>query len=255
MPEVVKRVEAVKRHRLKSGSSGTRKLAETPTRYHLNVLPEKPFLLIPSVSSERREYVPMGYTEPPAIPSNTTMIVQDTTLGLFGLLTSKMHMTWLAKVGGRLKGDYAYSAGLVYNTFPLPDSGTEALASLEPLAQAVLDARAAHPSQTLADLYDPNLMPSDLRRAHEKLDKAVDRLYRKEPFKDDHERLEFLLERYGAMVQKNQKILSDKQLKPKRAAKRRSKPKNQKLVPEPEPKPKKNTKTKAKPCKSTKAKG
>ena len=251
MPEVMKHVEAVKRCRLKSKSPGARKLAETPTRYHLNVLPEKPFLLIPGVSSERRKYVPIGYVEPPAIPSNAAMIVQDATLGLFGLLTSRIHMVWLANVGGKLKGDYRYSAGLAYNTFPLPDGD---LKSLEPHARAVLDARAAHPGQTLADLYDPLTMPTDLRRAHEKLDRAVDRLYRKEPFKDDHERLAFLLERYGAMVQKNRKILSDKQLKPKPAAKRRSKPKNQKLVPEPEPKPKKNTKTKAKPYKSTKSK-
>ena len=109
------------------------------------------------------------------------------------------------------------------------DNYSEGLDALEPHAQAVLDARAAHPGQTLADLYDPNLMPSDLRRAHEKLDKVVDRLYRNEPF-DDHEHLKFLLERYGAMVQKNRKILSDKQLKP--TAKPRAKPKDQKLVPE-----------------------
>ena len=115
--------------------------------------------------------------------------------------------------------DYRYSAGLVYNTFPLPDGGAAALDALEPHAQAVLDARAAHPGQTLADLYDPNLMPTDLRRAHEKLDKAVDRLYRKEPFKDDHERLEFLLERYGTMVQKDQKLIQE----PKRRRRRKTK--------------------------------
>lgn len=233
MPEVMKRVESVKRYRLKSKSSGARKLAETPTRYHLNVLPEKPFLLIPGVSAERREYVPIGYVEPPAIPSNAAMIVQNATLGLFGLLTSRMHMAWLANVGGKLKGDYRYSAGLAYNTFPLPDVD---LKVLEPRAQAILDARAAHPGQTLADLYDPALMPLDLRRAHDRLDKAVDRMYRKEPFDDDHERLKFLLERYGAMVQKNRKILSDKELKPKPTAKRRAKPKNQKLIPEPKAK-------------------
>jgi len=214
MPEVMKRVEAVKRYRLKSRSPGTRKLAETPTRYHLNVLPEKPFLLVPSVSSERREYVPIGYAEPPVIPSNLTMAVQDSTLGLFGLITSNMHMAWLAGVGGRLESRFRYTAGMVYNTFPVPDTDLD---SLEPHAQGVMDARAGHPSQTLADLYDPNLMPADLRKSHEKLDRAADRLYRGKPFKDDHERLEFLLERYGAMVQKNQRLIPE----PKRGRKRR----------------------------------
>ena len=138
------------------------------------------------------------------------------------MLTSKIHMFWLSKVGGRLETRFRYSNGLVYNTFPLPDGGAAALDALEPHARAVLDARAAHPGQSLADLYDPNIMPTDLRRAHEKLDKAVDRLYRKEPFKDDHERLEFLLERYGAMVQKNQKLVPEPKRRRRRKAKARA---------------------------------
>ena len=162
----------------------------------------------------------MTSIEPGNMPSDVTMIVSDANLGIFGLLVSDMHMIWLRRVGGRLGDGYRYSAGMVYNTFPLPDGSTTALKALEPRAQAVLDARAAHPGQTLADLYDPNLMPSDLRRAHEKLDKAVDRLYRKEPFKDDHERLEFLLERYGAMVQKNQKLIPEPKRRRRRTKRR-----------------------------------
>ena len=235
MPEVMKRVEAVKIYRSGRKVPEAQKLDDRPLEYNHTTLPQKPFLLIPNVSSERREYVPIGYSEPPVIPSNLVTVVQDSTLGQFGLLTSKMHMVWIAKVGGRLENRFRYSAGLVYNTFPLPDGDMDSSKKLESLAQAVLDARAAHPGQTLADLYDPRTMPSDLRRAHEKLDKAVDRLYRKEPFEDDHERLKFLLERYGAMVQKNQKILSDRQLKKKPAEKPRAKkPKDQKLMPEPE---------------------
>lgn len=254
MPKVMELVGTVREYRSRSKRAGTRKLAKTPTRWMLNVLPPSAFMFIPNVTSERREYVPIGCSEHPAVPSNSNTVLERVDLGIFGILSSKTHMVWLRSVGGKLESRFNYSSGAVYNTFPLPDGGTDSLKKLEPHAQAVLDARAAHGGETVADLYDPDKMPLDLRRAHEKLDRAVDRLYRKEPFKDDHERLKFLLERYGAMVQKNRKILSDKQLKPKPAAKRRSKPKNQKLVPEPEPKPKKNTKTKAKPCKSTKSK-
>ncbi|MXX59012.1 MAG: class I SAM-dependent DNA methyltransferase [Rhodothermaceae bacterium] len=197
LPQTTKRVNAVKQLRSSSKSLSTRKLADTPTLYHLNVLPDKPFLIIPSTSSERRKYVPIGYLEPPAIPSNATMVIQDVSLGLFGLLTSKMHMVWLNYVGGRLKSDYRYSAGMVYNTFPVPDSPLD---TLEPYAQAVLDARAAHPKSTLVDLYDPDTMPPDLFKAHRTLDKHVDRLYRKEPFVSDDERMEFLLMRYENMI-------------------------------------------------------
>ena len=116
----------------------------------------------------------------------------------FALLTSAVHMAWLRHIGGRLKSDYRYSIGLVYNTFPLPPE-SEDLSRLEPLAQAVLDARAAHPGATLADLYDPDLMPPDLRRAHQALDRAVDRLYRKSGFASERERVERLFMLYDRM--------------------------------------------------------
>ena len=197
MPHVVERVNAVKRLRLNSKSVSTIKLADTPTLYHLNVLPDRPFLVIPSTSSERRRYVPIGYLEPPIVPSNANMVIPNATLGLFGLLTSRMHMVWLYYVGGRLKSDYRYSAGLVYNTFPVPDSSLD---GLESYAQRVLDARDAHLTSTLADLYNPVTMPADLAKAHRKLDRAVDRLYRRKMFDSDLERIEFLLERYEGMI-------------------------------------------------------
>ena len=175
LPQTTERVGMVKAYRLASRAPSTRKLADTPTLYHLNVIPQMPFLAIPSTSSERRKYVPIGYLEPPTIPSNATMIVQNASLGLFGLLISRMHMVWLYYVGGRLKGDYRYSAGLVYNTFPVPDCPLD---GLEPHAQRVLDVRDIHPTSTLADMYDPVTMPVDLVRSHRKLDRAVDRLYR-----------------------------------------------------------------------------
>ncbi|MEO8926003.1 MAG: type IIL restriction-modification enzyme MmeI, partial [Caulobacteraceae bacterium] len=114
--------------------------------------------------------------------------------------TSAMHMSWLRYIGGRLKSDYRYSIGLVYNPFPWPALADADKARLDTLAQAVLDARAAHPGATLADLYDPDVMPAGLRRAHRALDAAVDKLYRKAPFEDDRERVEHLFTLYEAMT-------------------------------------------------------
>ena len=198
LPRVRERVAAVRRYREASKSKPTQKLAETPTLYHVNVLPTAPFLVIPKVSSERREYVPTGWMEPPVIPSDLVFVLQNATLADFALLTSAMHMAWLRHVGGRLKSDYRYSIGLVYNTFPTPPAGAN-LSKLEPLAQAVLDARATHPDATLSDLYDPDLMPPNLRRAHQFLDRAVDRLYRAKGFASEHERVEHLFMLYEKM--------------------------------------------------------
>ena len=197
LPHVRERIVAVRAYRAASKSRPTQQLAETPTVYHVNVLPTAPFLVIPQVSSERREYVPIGWLEPPAIPSDKLRLLADATLADFALLTSAMHMAWMRAVTGRMKSDYMYSVGVVYNTFPLPPGFADADTSvLEPLAQAVLDARAAHPDATLADLYDPDLMPPILRRAHQALDRAVDRLYRHARFTSEHERVEYLFALY-----------------------------------------------------------
>ena len=194
-PRVRERIAAVRAYREASKSTPTQKLAATPTLYHVNVIPIAPFLVIPEVSSERREYAPIGWLEPPVIPSNLVRILVNATLADFALLTSAMHMAWLRHIGGRLKSDYRYSIGLVYNTFPMPPKGADH-SKLEPLAQAVLDARAAHPGATLADLYDPDLMPPNLRRAHQALDRAVDRLYRRSGFASERERVEHLFALY-----------------------------------------------------------
>ena len=195
LPEVRRRVSAVKAVRAASRSKPTRDLAATPTRYHVNVLPSAPFLVVPEVSSERRDYAPIAWLEPPVIPSNLVRILENATLADFAVLTSAMHMAWLRHIGGRLESRYRYSIGLVYNTFPLPPKEAD-LSPLDPLAQAVLDARAAHPDATLADLYDPDLMPVNLRRAHQALDRAVDRLYRPRKFSSERERVEHLFMLY-----------------------------------------------------------
>ncbi len=198
MPRVRERVTAVRMFRQKSKRKSTLKLAEIPTLWQVNVIPTAPFLVVPEVSSERREYVPIGWLEPPVIPSNLVRILENATLSDFAILTSAMHMAWLRHVSGRLKSDYRYSIGLVYNTFPIPHEDSN-LQSLNPLAQAVLDARAAYPEATLADLYDPDLMPPDLCKAHQALDRAVDRLYRPKRFVSERERVEHLFVLYERM--------------------------------------------------------
>lgn len=166
----------------------------------MTVIPDRPYLVIPKVSSERREYVPIGWVEPPVIPSDLVFLLTDASAYDFAILTSRAHVAWLAQIGGRLKSDFRYSIGLVYNTFPWPDATPAQRARIEQLAQAVLDARAAHPTASLADLYDTDTMPADLRRAHHVLDLAVDRLYQPAPFASDRDRVEHLFGRYEALV-------------------------------------------------------
>ena len=217
LPKVRGRVAQVREYRLASKSPPTQALAATPTLYHVNVIPTEPFLVIPEVSSERRDYIPIAWLTPPVIPSNLVRVLPNAPLWQFGLLTSTMHMAWLSHIGGRLKSDYRYAIGLVYNTFPLPPADTKALQKLEPLAQAVLDARAAHPEATLADLYDPDVMPPNLRRAHQALDRAVDRLYRRSGFASERERVEHLLGLYEKLV-----APLTAEAKPKRRRRKRS---------------------------------
>ncbi len=199
LPRVRERIAAVRAWRQTSKRKSTLKLADTPTLWQVNVLPTTPFLVLPQVSSERREYVPIGWLEPPIIPSDKLRLLPDATLADFALLTSAMHMAWTRAVTGRMKSDYMYSVGVVYNTFPTPPGWTNENAdSSAPatLAQAVLDARAAHPEATLAQLYDPDLMPPNLRKAHQQLDRAIDRLYRRAAFASERERVEHLFTLY-----------------------------------------------------------
>lgn len=195
LPKIRERITAVRESRLESKREVTRKLAQFPTEFAFTTIPKTPFLVIPEVSSERRDYVPIGWLEPPVVPSNLVRVLENASLADFALLTSAMHMTWLRHVGGRLKSDYRYSIGLVYNTFPTPPRDKDT-SKLKPLAQTVLDARAAHPDATLADLYDPDLMPPNLRKAHKALDRAVDRVYRRSGFSSERQRIEHLFSLY-----------------------------------------------------------
>ncbi len=198
-PALHERVRAVRAFRQQSKSAPTRKLAETPTLYHVNVIPDAPFLVVPEVSSERRDYIPIGWLEPPVIPSNLVRVLANAAKPTFALLTSAMHMAWMRYFGGRLESRYRYSIGVVYNTFPLPPVPGKTLERLTPYADAVLAARAKYPNATLADLYDPDAMPPDLRKAHQALDRAVDGLYRRARFASERERVEHLFALYEQM--------------------------------------------------------
>jgi hypothetical protein len=198
LPDVVERIRLVREARLESDRQATRDLADTPTEFAFKTIPKTPFLMLPSVSSERRNYVPIGFAKPPTIPSNLVNVLLNATLADFSVLTSTIHMAWMRTIGGKLKSDYRYTIGLVYNTFPMPP--VTDLIKLNPHAQAILDAREKYPDASLADLYDPDIMPADLRRAHQANDKAVDRLYRKAVFKSERERVEHLFQLYEKMT-------------------------------------------------------
>ena len=200
MPEVLKRVDGVRQTRLESKKAATREWAQRPTLFTEDRQPVKTYLLIPSVSSERRNYIPIGFMSPDVIASNLVLTVPNATLYHFGILSSTMHNAWMRSVCGRLKSDYRYSAGIVYNNFPWPMPSDKQQVAIEAAAQAVLDARAKFPTSTLADLYDPLTMPPELVKAHQALDRAVDNAYGKTTFKTEAERVAFLFERYQQLT-------------------------------------------------------
>ena len=237
MPMVMERVRRVRAYRngtiaasgktiakLKVPGISSKALADTPTAFHVTVKPDSPFLVIPEVTSERRDYVPIAWLEPPTIPSNRVKVLLDADPWIFGVLTSRMHMSWMRHICGRLESRYLYSIGIVYNTFPWPDATPAQTAKIETLAQAVLDARALpkNAASTLADLYDPDTMPAELRRAHRDLDLAVDKLYRDKPFDSDQARVEHLFTRYRALVEPTSAAAALNRKQVRKVARRRS---------------------------------
>lgn len=158
------------------------------------------FILIPRHSSENRPYIPIGYLEKGNIAHDSTLVVGTNEISLFGILTSEIHMVWVRTVGGRLETRYRYSAGLCYNTFPFPSISGTKKSEIEEAATNVLLARENYPEKTLADLYDPEKMPEDLRAAHEELDAIVESCYPGAPFPNDEARLECLFKLYEKMT-------------------------------------------------------
>lgn len=204
-PEIKRRIEGVRDMRLASTKKQTRELAESAWLFGEIRHPETgAYILVPRVSSERRPYVPMGFFDNETIATDATQMIPNAGLYEFGILTSQLHMDWMRTVAGRLKSDYRYSAKLVYNNFPWPTVTDAQRQHIETLAQAVLDARQQEvdkdASTTLADLYDPDLMPPSLRKAHKKLDKAVDGLYQKAAFNNPLDRVKHLFTLYEQAI-------------------------------------------------------
>lgn len=177
LPHCMKRVEAVRAFRLSSKRISTNKLANTPTRFQTENMPNSDYIIIPETSSEQRKYVPIGFMSPEVLCSNAVKLIPNATLYEFGVLTSNVHMAWMRAVCGRLKSDYRYSKDIVYNNFPWPTPTEEQKAKIERTARAILDARALYPDCSLADLYDETVMPPELRTAHQNNDRAVMQAY------------------------------------------------------------------------------
>lgn len=210
VPPVLERVEAVRGKRLESKKAATRALADRPTVFGEDRQPSTAYLVVPKVSSERRQYIPLGFLDPDWITTPTVLVVPEASHFHFGVIQSLMHMAWMRYTCGRLESRYQYSNTIVYNNFPWPAGADEMRrAAIESAAREVLEARAKFPDSTLADLYDPLTMPPALVNAHHQLDKAVDAAYitaeraagRKAPkLTTDAERVAFLFERYQALT-------------------------------------------------------
>lgn len=204
IPPIRYRIERNRIYR-QNGSAEAKRLAERPHQfrehYHISER-SKEKILVPRVSSERREYIPIGYVDKDTIISDSAFAVYDAEKWLFALLTSKMHNLWVRAVGGRLKTDIRYSATLCYNTFPFPKLTEAQKKELSILADNIITVREENYFLTLGEMYNPETMPEDLRKAHHQLDLAVERIYRPEPFASDEERLAHLFKLYAKMTKK-----------------------------------------------------
>ena len=199
-PPILERIEKVQNLRANSSRPGTRKMADYPALFGENRQPDSNYLLVPRVSSERRRYVPMGFLDKDIVASDAVQIIPSATLYHFGVLTSNVHMAWMRVVCGRLKSDYRYSKDIVYNNFPWCQPTEEQKAKIEQTAQAILDARAKYPDCSLADLYDENAMPPELRKAHQENDRAVMAAYGFSPKMTESECVAELFKRYQEMT-------------------------------------------------------
>lgn len=205
-PEIKQRIDLVKEFREKSPKKATQNKAETPWLFGENRQPKTgTFILIPKVSSERRDYAPIAIVDSHSVVNNTIQFIPYSNLYHLGVLQSSMHMAWLDGIGGRTKSDYQYSIKLIYNTFPWPEVSEKQQSHIESLAEEILMIREDYPDKTLSDLYDPDKMPVPLLEAHKALDVAVEKLYRSEPFTDGPDRLRLLFELYEQLIAKEKK--------------------------------------------------
>lgn len=200
IPPIAKRLSAVAEWRSSRDEAGVKEFAAYPNRFKQAAYKPTESIVVPRVSSERRDYVPIGYLDEHAVISDAANAIYDAEPWLFSLLTSQMHMAWLGAVGGRMKTDYRYGAYIVYNNFPVPPLSDAAREQLTLAALRLLDVREYHCEKALAELYDPDLMPADLRSAHADVDALVDSIYSKRGYETDEQRLSDLFAMYEAMA-------------------------------------------------------
>ena len=200
IPWISERIEKVRIYREASSRKETQKLASVPYKFGEIRYKNSPAILIPATSTERRQYIPIGFISPNVVIKNSANAIYDAKLWHFGVLTSRMHMVWVRTVGGRLKTDYRYSAELCYNTFPFPKISEPQKKRIELCAKDILAVREKYSENTMEELYDPDKMPMDLLKAHESLDLIVESCYHKKPFESDEQRIKLLFKMYELMI-------------------------------------------------------
>jgi hypothetical protein len=198
---IKERIDKCRDFRLKAGRDA-KKAASVAHRFSYRKYKDSKALILPMTSSERRDYMTVGYLDSGTVYSNGVLIIYDPEPYIFSILSSRMHMVWVKAVGGRLESSLRYSGTICYNAFPFPDITPKQKESLSSHLYNILDEREKYPEKTIAELYDPDKMPEGLREAHKYLDTAIDQIYRSKPFENDAERLAHLFKRYEEMITK-----------------------------------------------------
>ena len=217
IPIIANRIERTKIHRLNSKDKGTNRLAERSHQFRDRNTAKESLLIIPRVSSERREYIPCGYLVIENIVSDSALAIYDAKPYIFAIVNSRIHMVWVRAVGGKLKTDYRYSSTLCYNTFPFPEISIKQQKILELYVRSIIDERAKHVGKTMAWMYNPDTMPKSLKQAHQELDTAIEQCYRLQPFENDTERLKYLFKQYEIMIKKDTVFTKQKKTHSKKA--------------------------------------
>jgi hypothetical protein len=200
IPSINARVLKTREMRMSSNDPGTRKKADKPYSFREMKMPTLQAVIVPRHTSEKRDYIPIGYTDKNSVIADSANAIYDPKPHIFGLISSRMHMAWVNAVAGRLKTDLRYSSAIVYNNFPIPPLTEDEKSSIAAKVQTVLDTREGHSEKNLSQMYSPEKMPGDLRLAHQELDEVVDGIYRKKPFENDEERLAHLFNLYETMT-------------------------------------------------------
>lgn len=202
IPEIKNRIDKVRESRTLSTKESTRKWASMPHLFVEDRASSEDYIMLPVVSSEKRKYIPIDYVSNDVIANANAQMIPNADVFIFGILMSEIHNIWVRTICGRLELRYAYSASIVYNNFPFPKISDSKKQEIEEAAEEVLLVREDYPGKTLAELYDPDKMPDDLREAHHRLDLIVESCYQEKPFANDEERLECLFKLYEKMIKK-----------------------------------------------------